>query len=279
MAGRVDGKVAFITGAARGQGRSHALRLAQEGADIIAVDICGSPVEQPVDSTGDARRPRRDRRAGQGPGSTRLSPRRSTSATSTRWQSAVAGGVEQLGRLDIVVANAGIGTSGDTLDQMDETRWQDMIDVNLSGVWKSVKAGVPHLTRRRPGRFDHVDQLGGRAQGLSSRRPLRIRQTRRGRADAHLRRRTRSAFHPGQLGSSHPRQFAHADARGHLSHVSARPGSARTRRHRPDLPDVPRAPCSVGAVRQTSATRCSSWPPTNLAISPESHYRSMRVAA
>ncbi|HVQ97941.1 MAG TPA: SDR family mycofactocin-dependent oxidoreductase, partial [Mycobacterium sp.] len=47
MAGRVDGKVAFITGAARGQGRSHAVRLAQEGADIIAVDICGPPVANP----------------------------------------------------------------------------------------------------------------------------------------------------------------------------------------------------------------------------------------
>ena len=58
---------------------------------------------------------------------------------------AVNSGVEQLGRLDIVVANAGIGTSGDTFDHMDETCWQDMIDVNLTGVWKSVKAGVPHL--------------------------------------------------------------------------------------------------------------------------------------
>jgi len=60
-------------------------------------------------------------------------------------KSAVDSGVEQLGRLDIIVANAGIGTSGAPLHKMDEKRWQDMLDVNLSGVWKTVKAGVPHL--------------------------------------------------------------------------------------------------------------------------------------
>ena len=58
---------------------------------------------------------------------------------------AVDGGVEQLGRLDVMVANAGIGTPGAMLDEMDEPRWQQMLDVNLSGVWKSVKAAVPHI--------------------------------------------------------------------------------------------------------------------------------------
>ena len=69
-------------------------------------------------------------------------------------------GVEQFGRLDIVVANAGIGTVGTKLHKIAEDTWQEMIDVNLSGVWKSVKAGVPHLLVGRTRRIDHPDELG-----------------------------------------------------------------------------------------------------------------------
>ena len=116
MTGRVEGKVAFITGAARGQGRSHAVRLAQEGADIIAVDICKQIDSQP-DPAVDAGGSGRDRRPGQG---------RSTAASCTAevdvrdydaLKAAVDSGVEQLGRLDIIVANAGIGNGGQTLRQ------------------------------------------------------------------------------------------------------------------------------------------------------------------
>jgi len=143
VAGRVDGKVAFVTGAARGQGRSHAVRLAQEGADVIAVDICRhientmEPSSTPADlaETADLIKT--------------LDRRVVTAEVDVRdydaLKAAVDGGVEQLGRLDIVVANAGIGTPGAMLDEMDEPRWQQMMDVNLSGVWKSVKAAVPHL--------------------------------------------------------------------------------------------------------------------------------------
>jgi len=143
MAGRVVDKVAFVTGAARGQGRSHAVRLAQEGADIIAVDICQpfdnspAPPATPEDLSETA-----DLVKG-------LDRRIVTAEVDVRdydsLKAAVDGGVEQLGRLDIIVANAGIGTGGVRLDRMDEDLWQEMIDVNLSGVWKSVKAGVPHL--------------------------------------------------------------------------------------------------------------------------------------
>ncbi len=144
MTGRVEGKVAFVTGAARGQGRSHAVRLAQEGADIIAIDVCKPIVENttipaatPEDLAETADLVKGHNR------------RIFTAEVDVRdydaMKAAVDTGVEQLGRLDIIVANAGIGNGGDTLDQCSEHDWQEMIDINLSGVWKSVKAGVPHL--------------------------------------------------------------------------------------------------------------------------------------
>ena len=143
MAGRMDGKVAFVTGAARGQGRSHAVRLAHEGADIIAVDICaefeGSPAPgatpEDLDLTAGLVKDAGGRVV--------------TAEVDVRdfdaLRAAVDSGVEQLGRLDVIVANAGIGTRAGKLHKTDEAVWQEMIDVNLSGVWKTVKAGVPHM--------------------------------------------------------------------------------------------------------------------------------------
>ncbi|BBX69868.1 mycofactocin-coupled SDR family oxidoreductase [Mycolicibacterium psychrotolerans] len=144
MAGRVEGKVAFITGAARGQGRSHAVRLAEEGADIIAVDVCGPVSEdsQIAPATPDDLAQTADLVKGR-------NRRIVTAEVDVRDYDALAAavdsGVEQLGRLDIVVANAGIGNGGQTLDKTSEADWTDMIDVNLAGVWKSVKAAVPHM--------------------------------------------------------------------------------------------------------------------------------------
>jgi (+)-trans-carveol dehydrogenase len=143
MAGRVADKVAFITGAARGQGRSHAVRLAQEGADIIAVDICQPFDNSPAPAaTSDDLLETAEMVKG-------LGRRIVISEVDVRdyesLKSTVDSGVEQLGRLDIICANAGIGTVGTRLDRMKEDIWQEMIDVNLSGVWKSVKAGVPHM--------------------------------------------------------------------------------------------------------------------------------------
>jgi len=140
--GKLDGKVAFITGAARGQGRSHALRLAQEGADIIAVDICaqvdsvGYPLATPEDLAETVRQVEAlDRRIVASPADVR------DSAALTQ---AVDEGVAQLGRLDIVLANAGIASFGPVTDLTDEV-WDDMIDINLTGVFKTVRAAVPHL--------------------------------------------------------------------------------------------------------------------------------------
>jgi (+)-trans-carveol dehydrogenase len=147
MAGRVEGKVAFVTGAARGQGRAHAVRLAEEGADIIAVDICGPirpggedaaiPPSTPEDLAETANLVKN------------LGRRVVTTEVDVRdynaLKAAVDSGVEQLGRLDIIVANAGIGNGGQTLDQTSEEDWTEMIDINLAGVWKAVKAAVPHI--------------------------------------------------------------------------------------------------------------------------------------
>jgi (+)-trans-carveol dehydrogenase len=143
MAGRVEGKVAFITGAARGQGRSHAVRLAQEGADIIAIDICKQidSVRLPLGTKEDLAETA-DLVKGH---NRRVYTAEADVRDYDALKAAVDGGVEQLGRLDIIVANAGIGNGGQTLDQTKERDWVDMIDVNLGGVWKSVKAGVPHL--------------------------------------------------------------------------------------------------------------------------------------
>ncbi|WP_135455193.1 mycofactocin-coupled SDR family oxidoreductase [Mycobacterium sp. DL99] len=143
MTGRVDGKVALITGAARGQGRSHAVRLAAEGADIIAVDICATFDRSPASgATAEDLAETADLVKN-------LGRRIVTAEVDVRdfsaLKTAVDSGVEQLGRLDIIAANAGIGTTGVKLDRMDEDLWQEMIDVNLSGVWKTVKAGVPQM--------------------------------------------------------------------------------------------------------------------------------------
>jgi SDR family mycofactocin-dependent oxidoreductase len=140
--GRLDDKVAFITGAARGQGRSHAVRLAEEGADIIAVDVCKQVETVPYSTAtpDDLAETVRQVEA--------LDRRIVAAEVDIRdfgaLTSAVNDGVAQLGRLDIVLANAGITSYSSTLE-MDEETWQTMIDVNLTGQWKTVKAAVPHV--------------------------------------------------------------------------------------------------------------------------------------
>ena len=161
MAGRVEGKVAFITGAARGQGRAHAVRLAQEGADIIAVDICKKidTVDLIAASTPEDLAETADLVKGH-------NRRIVTAEVDVRdydaLKAAVDSGVEQLGRLDIIVANAGIGNGGQTLDKTSEVDWTAMIDINLGGVWKTVKAGVPHILKGgRGGSIILTSSVGG----------------------------------------------------------------------------------------------------------------------
>jgi (+)-trans-carveol dehydrogenase len=140
--GQLDGKVAFITGAARGQGRSHALTLAREGADIIAIDLCAQAetVPYPMATPEDLAETVKEVEA--------LDRRIIAARVDVRdlagLKAAVDQGVAELGRLDIVLANAGISTPAPTLE-MDETVWDEMIEINLTGVWKTVKASVPHI--------------------------------------------------------------------------------------------------------------------------------------
>ena len=149
--GNLEGKVAFITGAARGQGRSHALRLAREGADIIAVDLC-APVESvtgfyPPATPEDLKETVRQVEA--------LDRRIVAVEADVRdidaMTQAVNEGVAQLGRLDIVVANAGIFTFGQDTHKVDEQSWQELMDINVTGVWHTYKAAAEHLIASGPG--------------------------------------------------------------------------------------------------------------------------------
>ena len=140
--GTLDGKVAFITGAGRGQGRSHAVRFAREGADIIAIDNPGPVNSVPYRLAG-ADDLAETVRAVEASGR-RIVARDTDVRDYEGLAAAVQDGVEAFGRLDIVVANAGISSPAPTLEMSEET-WQEMIDINLTGVWKTLKASVPHI--------------------------------------------------------------------------------------------------------------------------------------
>jgi (+)-trans-carveol dehydrogenase len=141
MPGRVERKVAFVTGAARGQGRRHAVRLAEEGADIIAVDLCGQidtvpyPMATPEDLAQTVAEVSATGR--------RIVAAQADVRDATALRAAVDRGVDELSRLDIVCANAGIFSFA--TGELDEAAWQDSIDVNLTGVWHTARAAVPHL--------------------------------------------------------------------------------------------------------------------------------------
>lgn len=140
--GRVEGKVALITGAGRGQGRSHALKLAEEGADIIAVDICSdmSTVPYPLATEDDLAETVRlveamDRR---------IIARAADVRDFDALQDVVKEGISSLGRLDVVCANAGVVSPGPSWE-LSEEAWNETIDVCLTGIWRTAKAVIPHM--------------------------------------------------------------------------------------------------------------------------------------
>ena len=145
---RLEGKVALVTGAARGQGRAECVRLAQEGADVIAVDVCA-----PFRSTHYAPATTEDLDATVAAVEAldrRIVARVADVRDLTGLSSAVQDGIAELGRLDAVVANAGICSAGFTWELTTE-QWQETIDVNLTGAFHTVKATVPHLIEQGTG--------------------------------------------------------------------------------------------------------------------------------
>ena len=147
--GLVDGKVALITGAGRGQGRSHALKLASEGADVIAVDIGGGRVETiPYELASEAEL---DVTVKEIEGIGRRAVKAVADVRSlSDLQAAVDAGLSELGKIDIVCANAGIGSWG-VAWEMTEQQWKDMIDINLTGVFNTTRAALPSMVARGEG--------------------------------------------------------------------------------------------------------------------------------
>jgi SDR family mycofactocin-dependent oxidoreductase len=143
MAGTLDGRVAFITGAARGQGRAHAVRLAAEGADIVAIDICG-PVSDTITYPAATSEELADTVRQVEAAGRKVLAREVDIRDLAAQQQVVADTIEQFGRLDIVVANAGILSWG-RMFEMSEEQWDSVIEVNLNGTWRTVRAAVPAM--------------------------------------------------------------------------------------------------------------------------------------
>jgi SDR family mycofactocin-dependent oxidoreductase len=144
MARPLEGRVALITGAARGQGRAHAVRLAADGANVIAVDLCEQidSVPYPLATPGDlAATVKLVEDAG-----ARIVAKQGDVRDRESLTAALQAGLDEFGRLDIVVANAGIAPM-----QSGDDGWRDVIDVNLTGVYNTIKAAIPTMVKQGTG--------------------------------------------------------------------------------------------------------------------------------
>ncbi len=144
LKGPLKGKVALITGAARGQGRAHAVRLAADGASVIAVDLCEQiasvryPLATPDDLAATVK-------LVEDTGS-RIVAKQGDVRDRASLTTALQAGLDEFGRLDIVVANAGIAPM-----QSGDDGWRDVIDVNLTGVYNTIKVAIPTMVGQGTG--------------------------------------------------------------------------------------------------------------------------------
>src|ERR1700712_5723980 len=156
--GALDGRVAFITGGARGQGRAHALALAAEGADVVVADAPRPRnLTYPLGTEDDLRRTAKEVEE--------LGGRCLPMAMDVRDAAAVAAAIDEtvtsLGSLDILVANAGVVSTG-PLDEVTDEIWHQLVDTNLTGVFHTLRAALPVMRRQRFGRIVVTSSMGGR---------------------------------------------------------------------------------------------------------------------
>ncbi|KZF13189.1 oxidoreductase [Rhodococcus sp. EPR-157] len=159
--GRMDGKVAFITGAGRGQGRAHAIRLAEEGAEIIALDCpAQGNIPHPLATKEDLNETVRlveklDRRILGIVGDVR---------NQASLDSAVEAGIAEFGHIDTVVANAGAWSVG-PFWEIPEDEWKDVIDIDVLGVMRTLKSVTPHMIERGSGSMIVISSVNGKQPG------------------------------------------------------------------------------------------------------------------
>ena len=163
--GTLTGKVAFITGAARGQGRSHAIRLAQEGANIIAVDLCGdiATIPYPLGSEEELAITVKEVEAA----GSRIVAAQADVRDYAGLGAALDKGLDEFGRLDIVLANAGVAAMS-TNEKDRQGIWRDVIGVNLTGVWNTMEVTVPKLVEAGNGGAIVLTSSSAGLKGLSA---------------------------------------------------------------------------------------------------------------
>ena len=160
--GLLDGKVAFITGGSRGQGRPHAVTCAREGADVIVIDIAEQLATVPYHlATADDLDETAKRVEAIG---RRALAIKADVRSQRQLDDAVAAGIAEFGKIDILIANAGIWTMGSFWELTDE-QWEEMIGVNLTGVWRSAKAVAPHMIERGSGSIVITSSVNGLEAG------------------------------------------------------------------------------------------------------------------
>lgn len=160
----LSGQVAFISGAARGQGRSHAVRLASEGANIVGFDLCGQIDTVPFEMSNPDDLVETERLVKEAGGE--MVALQADVRSQEEVDAAFHAGLERFGKVDIVLANAGILHQYKKTWQIDDDDFRNVIDVNVVGVWHTVKAAIPHLIERREGGAIVLTGSGASVSGI-----------------------------------------------------------------------------------------------------------------